>query len=82
VTAQPAPAGAGLSERELESAAPRVVLWPAVGAAAARPVVVGWIVGVEALVKEPHEEDDQGTDIEGSEAHHEDPPLGAHHIGS
>ncbi len=44
----------------------------------ARAVVLGGIVGVEALPEEPHQEHDQGADVDHAEPDHEDPPLSGH----
>jgi hypothetical protein len=48
------------------------------GVARAAPVVVAVVIVVVAQPEEPHEPHDKGSDVEDSEANHEDPPLQGH----
>jgi len=42
------------------------------------PEVVAVVIVVVAQAEEPHEPHDEGSDVEDSEAHHEDPTLHGH----
>src|SRR5690349_17368145 len=48
------------------------------GVARAAAVVVPVVIVVVAQAEEPHKPHDEGSDVEDSEANHEDPPLQGH----
>ena len=70
--------GLGLGQREPQAAgAARGLFW-LVPVALAAAEVVPIVVVVVTQAEEPHQPHDKGSDVEDSEANHEDPPLQAH----
>ena len=65
------------AQRTPQTAAAGPLAGRGIVAAAARAIVVGWIL-VVTKPEEPHEPDDQQADVEDPEADHEDPSLGGH----
>ena len=74
--------GLGLRERQPQAAGAARGLLGLVPVALAAAEVVAVIVVVVTQAEEPHQPHDKGSDVEDSEANHEDPPLQAHFIAS